>query len=491
MPAGGTSSSSSSSDEDEAGPASASASSSSFVGARRVSFSAQAPQQLGVSAGALAEDRERQRLRELVASGGKAPRRKKREKLPDFPYRCDLAGIAPPCPCFAPNIGMHNGPIKGAAKPLECMHCGYARALHNAHVAPPPPRPALPAVARVKISPKAGFHAVKGDELAVTLSCATKDAMAEEVVLDEVTGFPKEVTILYTTDRSTPCGNPYADSVYVGALSLKLGTVVVRAIARCPGMADAEVASAEFTVVEHVDEDALKQKMLDAAIRARKWRRAKSGGAKVASKVRSKFQRWRRPEPRGFLLKYVYDVERYKTALTFMEENLGMELAHVEDVEGVEVTDFPNCGSAESLVVVTRLARGDDKMNENEKAQVREQDMIFEAERRGVEVHAALLAIGETNVTSWDVNRVQKELFRLTHSKALVKKGVTVTFMKPHVQDERIDLVMKRERLLNWEFVGRLEESYQAVGIQSPQEIAKKEGAKMLVQVRSSTIATY
>jgi len=172
---GGGTSSSSSSDEDEAGPASALASSSSsFVGARRVSFSAQAPQQLGVSAGALAEDRERQRLRELVASGGKAPRRKKREKLPDFPYRCDLAGIAPPCPCFAPNVGMHNGPIKGAAKPLECMHCGYARALHNAHVAPPPPRPALPAVARVKISPKAGFHAVKGDELAVTLSCATK-----------------------------------------------------------------------------------------------------------------------------------------------------------------------------------------------------------------------------------------------------------------------------------------------------------------------------
>jgi len=180
-------------------------------------------------------------------------------------------------------------------------------------------------------------------------------------------------------------------------------------------------------------------------------------------------------------------VERYKTALTFMEENLGLELAHVEDVEGVEVTDFPNCGSTESLVVVTRLARGDDKMNESEKAQVREQDMIYEAERRGVEVHAALLAIGETNVTSWDVNRVQKELFRLTHSKALVKKGVTITFMKPHVQDERIDLVMKRGRLLNWEFVGRLEESYQAVGIQSPQEIAKKEMAKMLVQVRRSS----
>ena len=106
----------------------------------------------------------------------------------------------------------------------------------------------------------------------------------------------------------------------------------------------------------------------------------------------------------------------------------------MEDVEGLDVSQYPNSGGLgselpESLVVVSRLPRGDDAMNESEKAQVREQDMIFEAERRGVKVHAALLMVGETNVTTWDVNRVQKELYKLSHSKALVKKGVTITFM--------------------------------------------------------------
>ena len=47
---------------------------------------------------------------------------------------------------------------------------------------------------------------------------------------------------------------------------------------------------------------------------------------------------------------------------------------------------------------------------------------------------------------------------------------------------EKVELVMKRSRLLNWEFCGQLEAGYQAASIKSPQEVAKGEMAKMLVQ---------
>ena len=61
------------------------------------------------------------------------------------------------------------------------------------------------------------------------------------------------------------------------AITLPLGTTMVRAYATCEGYQASDVAQGEYTLVEWVDEALLKQEMLEAAVRARKWRRRPGG----------------------------------------------------------------------------------------------------------------------------------------------------------------------------------------------------------------------
>eukprot|EP00937_MAST-01D_sp_MAST-1D-sp2_P005530 g5530.t1 len=260
---------------------------------------------------------------------------------------------------------------------------------------------------------------------------------------------------------------------------------MVRARAMKEGMLPSDVASHEYTVVEWVDEKLLRQSMIDAAVRGRKWRR-RPGGAQafMQSLSRKAARRWR-AEPRGFLLKYVYDVERYKETHAFVDEKHGLELAFVGSPEakaaGVaqELADYPGADS-DTLVVVTRLVRLGEDMNENERAQAREQDLILEGERRGVQPGWAIVLLGERDVRKWHLNRVKKELWKLCNTK---RKDAVVTFLKPHVKEEnKVDLFMKTERRLNWKSMARFEDEYEKASILSPVEVAKHEHAKLLVQ---------
>ena len=216
---------------------------------------------------------------------------------------------------------------------------------------------------------------------------------------------------------------------------------MVRAYATCEGYQASDVAQGEYTLVEWVDEALLKQEMLEAAVRARKWRRRPGGLREIFNGLMRKAARRWMPEPQGFLLKYVYDQERYRLTRTFADEKLGMEFAFVGSEEakaaGVETTleDYPGVDS-ETLVIVSKLVRVGDR-DENERANTREQDMILEAERRGVAVGEAILLLGEKDVTKWHVNRVTKEVYRMG-------KGDTASWARATRRDHRREVTQVR-----------------------------------------------
>ena len=74
---------------------------------------------------------------------------------------------------------------------------------------------------------------------------------------------------------------------------------MVRAYATCEGYQASDVAQGEYTLVEWVDEALLKQEMLEAAVRARKWRRRPGGLREIfnglmrkAARVMDLFHAW-------------------------------------------------------------------------------------------------------------------------------------------------------------------------------------------------------